>query len=115
MPHIKLEYTKNLDIKEPKILVDKIINILFEIIQIKPQNCRFKFFKLENHLSDIYTGFIHLEVRLIEGRKANKKKEAAFKCIEIIKKELINKDIDKIPISIEFRDMSKQEYFSNTL
>ena len=116
MPHIKLEYTHNIEFeKEPAILLENIIKILVYLIKVKHQNCRGRIFKLQNYSSHNHNGFIHLEISIIEGRNQNIKKKAAYECIEIIKSIVKKEVLKNVQISIEFRDVSKQKYFSNTL
>ena len=72
MPHVKLEYTENVQWKNPiQDIFSKLQTVLIQHARVKPKNCKSRATKLK----DFYCtgkshpgGFIHLEISLHSGR-----------------------------------------------
>ena len=82
MPHVKLEYTENVQWKNP-------------IQDI--------FFKLQ-------TALIHLEISLLSGRTKEVKTNIGKECSQIIQSFIEN--IAEIQVSVELRDIDRNGYFT---
>ena len=72
MPHVKLEYTENVQWKNPiQDIFSKLQTVLIQHARVKPENCKSR----ATELKDFYCtgksnpgGFIHLEISLLSGR-----------------------------------------------
>ena len=49
MPHIRIEYSNNLNKKVNPLLFESLINILIEFANVKPENCRCKAWEIKEY------------------------------------------------------------------
>ena len=72
MPHIKLEYTENVNWNIPvQEIFPKLQSVLIQHAKVKPENCKSRATQLKEYLSNIdgsLGGFTHLEISLLSGR-----------------------------------------------
>jgi len=77
LPHIKLEYTYNVNWKSPiKEIFSKLQSVLIQHAGVKPENCKSRATKLKEYHCEEYhcaingspSGFTHLEISLLSGR-----------------------------------------------
>jgi 5-carboxymethyl-2-hydroxymuconate isomerase len=98
-----------------EIIFNEFHHALFNIAGIKIENCKSKAVKLE----DFYigkgsdeSGFIHVEVKFLEGRSMDIKSKIGKQIMEIIKRHFIdnlqNKDFQ---LTVEILDIQKTSYF----
>jgi 5-carboxymethyl-2-hydroxymuconate isomerase len=116
MPHLKLEYSDNISKKiDFDILFTRLHQSLAEIGGINIDNCKSRAFPLETFLianghSD--QGFIHLEVKFLEGRSPELKKMIGKKLLHEIKKMFTDSPSNqKIQITVEILDIINENYF----
>ena len=114
MPHIKLEYTENVQWKNPiQDIFSKLQTVLIQHARVKPQNCKSRATELKvffctgkNHPG----GFIHIEISLLSGRSETVKTKIGTECTQIICEFL--EDVTQAQVSVEIRDMDKNNYFT---
>ena len=114
MPHVKLEYTGNVQWKSPiHDIFPKLQTVLIQHAKVKPKNCKSR----ATELIDFYCtdknnsgGFIHLEIRLLSGRAEEVKTNIGKECRQIIQSFIEN--IAEIQVSVELRDMDYNGYFT---
>jgi len=114
MPHIKLEYTENVQWKNPiQYIFSKLQTILIQHARVKPKNCKSR----ATELKEFYCtgkchsgGFVHLEISLLSGRDEEIKINIGKECGQIIQSFIEN--IDDIQVSVELRDMDNNGYFT---
>ena len=114
MPHVKLEYTENVQWKNPiQDIFSKLQTVLIQHARVKPQNCKSR----ATELKDFYCtgkihpgGFIHLEISLLSGRTEEVKTNIGKECSRIIQSFIEN--IAEIQVSVELRDMDRNGYFT---
>ena len=114
MPHVKLEYTENVQWKNPiQDIFPELQTVLIQHARVKPKNCKsrateLKFFHCagKSHSG----GFIHLEISLLSGRDEEVKKNIGKECTQIIREFL--EDVTQAQVSVEIRDMDKNNYFT---
>ena len=114
MPHVKLEYTENVQWKNPiQDIFSKLQTVLIQHARVKPQNCKSR----ATELKDFYYtgkshsgGFIHLEISLLSGRTEEVKINIGKECSQIIQSFIEN--IAEIQVSVELRDMDRNGYFT---
>lgn len=72
MPHIRLEYTNNIDNElHIKHMLLKLQDIICEIANADKANCMSRAIKLDNYLignDDVEFALLHLEIQLLQGR-----------------------------------------------
>jgi 5-carboxymethyl-2-hydroxymuconate isomerase len=116
MPHLKLEYTDNINI--PTNFDDLFIElhrVLVEWGRIDINNCKSRAIKLDRYLiADGQTNdsFIHLDVRMFAGRS----EEVLCNIGENLKSVLVeyfvkNNARNKVQITIEIQEINKERYF----
>ena len=114
MPHIKLEYTENVQWKKPvQELFPKLQSVLIQYAGVKLENCKSRATQLKEYLSNIDGspgGFTHLEISLLSGRSETVKTKIGTECTQIICEFL--KDVTQAQVSVEVRDMDKNNYFT---
>ena len=71
MPHVVLEVTDNLPIKEPKQLLKRLAQILVDVAPCRLQDVKGRIYRCPVFCvgdDQVMDGFAHLTVRLLEGR-----------------------------------------------
>ena len=116
MPHITLEYTDNIDQPiEFRDLFAELHQVLSSVAGISIANCKSRARCLDTyHIGEGKAGnaFVHLEVRLLEGRSAELKREIGERGLEVLKKHFARSLSDRhLQITLEVRDMQRQAYF----
>ena len=116
MPHLRLEYTDNINIPTNfDNLFKKLHRVLVEYGDIDINNCKSRAIKLDRYLiSDGQTSesFVHLDVRIFAGRS----KEAIRDIGEHLRSVLVenfvkNEARDNVQITIEVQEIKKKHYF----
>ena len=116
MPQITLQFTDNIK-SLPKFneLFSEVHMAINAIAGIKIENCKSKAIQIERYYIGVGTnnkGFIHLEVKILEGRTAEIKSEMGKSLLQILKhkfKESIS-SLD-LQITIEIIDILKNCYY----
>ena len=116
MPHVKLEYTENVQWKNPiQDIFSKLQTVLIQHARVKPENCKSRATELKDfHCAGTSHsgGFIHLEISLLSGRTKEVKKNIGKECSRIIQSFIEN--IAEIQVSVELRDMDHNGYFTTS-
>ena len=115
MPHVKLEYTENVQWKNPiQDIFSKLQTVLIQHARVKPQNCKSRATQLKEYLSNIDGspgGFTHLEISLLSGRSETVKTKIGTECTQIIREFL--EIVNQVQVSVEIRDMERVNYFTS--
>lgn len=118
MPQIKLEYTDNVKL-ENKIgkVFSEIHLVLNQTTGVKIDNCKSRAVCLSDYYignGEINQAFVHLEVRILEGRTPELKKETGRILLEILNNSFsFHENPDGLQITIEIIDMNKDMYFKS--
>ncbi len=116
MPHLTLYYTANLPAQtsfEP--LLAQFHSILANVGGVKIGNCKSKALRIEEFFVADGTqnqAFVHLDLRLLEGRSPELKQDIGKHCLAAIKEafsELV--EHNQIQITVEIRDIARHSYF----
>jgi 5-carboxymethyl-2-hydroxymuconate isomerase len=114
MPHIKLEYTENVQWKNPiQDIFPKLQTVLIQHARVQPENCKSRAMELKDfHCTGKSRpgGFIHLGISLLSGRTEEVKTNIGKECSRIIQSFIEN--IAEIQVSVELRDMDRNGYFT---
>ena len=114
MPHLKLEYTENVQWKIPvQEMFHKLQSVLIQHAKVKPENCKHRAIQLEEYFCNIDGspgGFTHLEISLLSGRSETVKTKIGTECTQIICELL--EDVTQVQVSVEIRDMDQNNYFT---
>ena len=111
MPHIKLEYSLDVDSSLIDKIFDKIKDVLTHNTSIKEKNCKLKAI-LDSNYENINFHYVHLEISILEGRSPQIIKLIGESSLKIIKKYFILKNFVNIQYSVELREIKKLNYFT---
>ena len=114
MPHVKLEYTENVQWKNHiQDIFPELQTVLTQHAKVNPKNCKSR----GTELKDFYCtdknrsgGFIHLEISLLSGRTNEVKTNIGKECSRIVQSFIENRA--EIQVSVELRDMDQNSYFT---
>ena len=114
MPHIQIEYSDNIKIQITNQLFNNIITLLSNFANINPDNCKCKIYKVKKYYlqSKINTKFIHLHIKILEGKSEkniNKIGEESIKLLQVFFK---SKFKNNIQYSVEIQEIKKSRYFT---
>ena len=115
MPHITLQHSSNI---KPSSNVTELLAKLHETLHIvggiKLENCKSRRVIFEDYLvgdGEGNQGFVHLDIRFIEGRDEQTKRSIGAKCNTILQQAfLTSSDEDNIQITVEVRDILLADY-----
>jgi 5-carboxymethyl-2-hydroxymuconate isomerase len=118
MPHLTLEYSSNIELElNHKDLFAQLHRFLKEVGGIRIDNFKSRALKRNVYLvgrGDINNAFVHLEVRLLEGRSPEIKKEIGQGCLLLLKEfyaaSLANQALQ---ITVEIVDIARKGYFKH--
>jgi len=120
MPHLTLEYTANCVLLKPASeLFSKLHTLLEHYAKADLMSCKGRLHKVE----DFYIGanlekraFVHLDIRLIEGRTKQTLQEVGQKTLECMQ-TCFGPQHDGIVLefSVEFNELSKDTYQKSSL
>lgn len=111
MPHCIIEYSKDLRGKSSiQELVDEVFEAtksseLFNPEDIKVRAKAYKYYKI----TDTASSFIHIEIKLIEGRSVEQKQAL----VERVQKAVAALNIKSVVLSIEINDLEKATYYKD--
>ena len=116
MPQIVLEYTNNIDLDlDHNNLFSQIHKLIHKHAGIKIENCKSRVIKLDKYYigdGKRQNAFIHLEIKILEGRSYQIKSELGNLTLKLLEKYFseVKKDFD-LQITIELIDIEKNSYF----
>ncbi len=115
MPHIRLEYSGNLGaVSGLDGLFAGIHDILSETAGIRRGNCKSRVVPIEaSYVGSGQPGsaFVHLEVRILEGRPGEVKRAVGQRILSALKDHFRPPpDIDDFQVTVEVRDIQKDSY-----
>ena len=116
MPHVTLEYTDNIDQPiEFRDLFAELHKVLANAAGISIANFKSRAQCLNTYrvgAGEAGNAFVHLEVRLFEGRSVESKREIGERGLEVLKKYFVRSLGDcELQITLEVRDMQRRAYF----
>ncbi len=114
MPHLTLEYTADL----PRGVVSRQLfarlhHIVVEVTGADIENCKSRSIEHGNFLvgeSSDGAGFVHLEVRILEGRTRDVKTELGRRLLGALRDTCDSAGWDA-QVTVEVRDISRDHYF----
>ena len=118
MPHIILQYTNNISSKKDfNSLFLGIHTLLLKKAGINPENCKSRAIKLTDYYigkGDKPNAFVHLEIRIFQGRSLEIKQEIGNEVLKLLKNHFddIPENMD-IQYTIEIIEMNPELYFKS--
>ena len=117
MPHLQLEYTKNIQTIINPVLFEQLFSILNKLADISIDNCKSRSIQINDYKigsGNNKIGFVHLEIKILEGRKKEIRNQIGRESMEIIR-SYFKKYTTKynIQYSIEILEMKKEDYFTS--
>ena len=113
MPHITLQYKeKGEKVPELKSFFQDLHTLLHETAGIAYEHCKSRLIPVSNHLVGDGQGdqsFVHLEIRLIEGRPLEIKQKIGNQSVALLKQYFATTG----QISVELIEMQKSLYFKH--
>ncbi len=118
MPHLTLEYTKNLrDTPPTPELMLKLHRVLNEVAGIKIENCKSRWREVEEWVvADGEPGgaFVHLAMRFLEGRRPEVIGAVGRATLEILKKHFSPPPGKvELQVTVEVEEIRKAAYFKD--
>jgi 5-carboxymethyl-2-hydroxymuconate isomerase len=116
MPHLRLEYTDNIgtDIHVEE-LFSALHGILVDVGGIRIENCKSRAILLDDYLIGAGSSegaFVHLEVRLFEGRSVAVKREMGKRFINLLGEYFETALAESgLQITVQIIEMQKESYF----
>ena len=115
MPHISLEYTENIQTIIKSDLFDKLITIIIQAAEVKYENCKSRSVTIKDYYigsKKNNEGFVHLEIKILEGRTEKIKNKIAQKSLKTLKSYFKNTKVHNIQYSVEIQEMKQGNYFT---
>ena len=118
MPHLTLEYTANLEEKAPTPeLMLRVHALLESVAGIKAENCKSRWRKVEGWVvaeGEPQGAFVHLSLRILEGRAPELKAAVGAESLEILKAHFTPApDGLDLQITVEVEEIRKAFYFKD--
>jgi 5-carboxymethyl-2-hydroxymuconate isomerase len=116
MPHMTLEYTGNLaqDVRAAD-LFPGLHHVLASVAGVEIAHCKSRVIRLsEYHVGrgEAQHAFIHLQIRLFEGRPAAVKQELGERSLQILRETFAARAVGlALQVTVEVVDMPRQGYF----
>jgi len=116
MPQITLEYTANIgEETDFKNLFLQLHSVLEDTGKINIENCKSRALKHENYAigkGETENAFVHLTVKILEGRPAELKQKIADNLLSVLVKTYsVSKEQLNLQITVELLDIQRQFYF----
>ncbi|MBI4751654.1 MAG: 5-carboxymethyl-2-hydroxymuconate Delta-isomerase [Acidobacteria bacterium] len=116
MPHLTLYYTANLPAPTSfQPLLAEFHSILANVGGVKIGNCKSKAIRVEEFFVADGTqdqAFMHLDLRLLEGRSLELKQDIGKHCLTAIKSAFSDLvEHNRVQITVEIRDIERRNYF----
>jgi 5-carboxymethyl-2-hydroxymuconate isomerase len=116
MPHLTIEYTSNLDqwAGDSEVLL-ALHQLLEAVAGIKIENCKSRWRMVDEWVvgdGEGPSGFVHLNMRFLEGRPADLKRTIGEGVVELLQKHFsAAEDEMDLQITAEIQDIRRAEYF----
>jgi 5-carboxymethyl-2-hydroxymuconate isomerase len=115
MPHLTLEYTKNID---QEITFDDLFarlhQVLVDVSSIPIANCKSRASRLDNYyIADggPQHAFVHLTIRFMAGRSVELKRDIGRRCLEVLEEVCCSPAGLELQITVEIQDIERTTYF----
>jgi len=118
MPHLILEYSKNVTLDADfTLLLSRLHSTLERIGGIRIENCKSRVYVAENFFigsGGERNGFVHLDIRFLEGRPPEIKRQIGQEAKAILLEwcQPLNPAID-LQVTVEARDIDRSFYFKH--
>jgi 5-carboxymethyl-2-hydroxymuconate isomerase len=118
MPHLTIEYTKNLTPIHPfDGLFGRLHDVLAELGGIKRGNCKSRAVKVDRfYVGEGAAGsaFVHANIRFLEGRSAVIKQDIGRAILAVLRESFVApEDVRDLQITVEIRDIQRSMYFKH--
>ena len=115
MPHLTLEYTKNLESEMSfDDLFPRLHQALVDVAAIPIGNCKSRARRLDNYYiagGGPQHAFVHLAIRLMEGRSVELKRNIGRGCLEVLQELCCSPAGLELQITVEIQDIERTTYF----
>jgi 5-carboxymethyl-2-hydroxymuconate isomerase len=118
VPHLTLEYTRNLTEKAPPPdLFLQVHRLLASAAGIRAGNCKSRWLETENWVvgdGEGESAFVHLSIRFLEGRPLETRQDVGAGALEILRSHFLPapKGVD-LQITVEVREIQEALYFKD--
>ncbi len=118
MPHLTLEYSGNVpDPPDIQGILREIHRVLQETAGIKIENCKSRGRVAEKYLvanGESTRAFVHLDVRILEGRSGELKRELGYQLLETLREHFSSAEAAlDLQTTVEIRDIERASYFKH--
>ncbi|MGI9666395.1 MAG: 5-carboxymethyl-2-hydroxymuconate Delta-isomerase [Acidimicrobiia bacterium] len=115
MPHVTLDHSEDLDsVADTRRVFERIHRILVDVAGAGPSNVKSR--KLVSTDSFVGSGdptnaFIHLDVRLMEGRSETTKRDVSTACLAVLVEEYqVESSPRNIQVTVDVTDLDRETY-----
>ena len=118
MPHLTLEYSGNVpDPPDIQGILREIHRVLQETAGIKIENCKSRGRVAEKYLvanGESTRAFVHLDVRILEGRSGELKRELGYQLLDTLREHFSSAEAAlDLQTTVEIRDIERASYFKH--
>ncbi|MGD8699077.1 MAG: 5-carboxymethyl-2-hydroxymuconate Delta-isomerase [Gemmatimonadales bacterium] len=118
MPHLTIEYTKNLR-PAPSFdeLFGRLHTVLADLAGIKPGNCKSRAVELDQFYvgeGDARSAFVHADIRFLEGRSVAVKQDIGRAILAVLQEAFPTPaEAQDMQVTVEIRDIQRSLYFKH--
>lgn len=118
MPHLTIEYTSNLKPNSPfDELFARLHAALADLGGIKKANCKSRAVCIDQYFigdGSAETAFVHVDVRILEGRPMSTKQEIGKQLLAILCESFPSPaNVGGLQVTVEIRDIQRAVYFKH--
>jgi 5-carboxymethyl-2-hydroxymuconate isomerase len=114
MPHIVFEYTSDLSpLPDMGDVFKRVHSILDEVAQAKIGNSKSRAIPVDSYVGDgdAMNAFVHLDIRLMEGRSVEVKEEISNRCLAVLAEALEDSGARRnLQITVSVSDLERATY-----
>lgn len=116
MPHVRLEYTRNIDEQQVSfgVLFAELHEVLVDAAGVDVGNCKSRAIGLDTYWigeGHADNAFVHLEVAVFTGRPVEVRRELGERCLDVLKRHFARAlDELQLQLTVQVREMGRETY-----
>jgi 5-carboxymethyl-2-hydroxymuconate isomerase len=115
MPHIRLEYTANLDASGPfPALAGELHSMLVQVANASRAACKSRAYRADDYYvaeGDAQHAFLHLTIALLPGRAPEVLSEVGHQALQLLQKHIPAPEGLAVEYIVEIVDIRRETYF----
>jgi 5-carboxymethyl-2-hydroxymuconate isomerase len=116
VPHFTLEVTDNIDLPQAGYsdLFAELHRVLVDTVGVDVGNCKSRAIRLDTYRvgeGDPKNGFVHLEVKIFDGRPVELRREVGERCLAVLDKRFSQARQElNVQITVSVEEMERETY-----